>query len=82
VPRDLIMVLNSLSMRNADSGRRLSRLGRSQVLGGKRLLAARIEATARIEVLKVADAFLDSTKSAAQLLLKREVPLEVERYEQ
>ena len=49
LPEDLIMVLNSLAVRNADSGRLVGRLGRNQALGGKRLLEARIEAQAVIE---------------------------------
>lgn len=71
VPKDLMMVLNSLAIRNADSGRDIRRLGRNQALGGKRLLEARIEATARIETLKLVDAFFGSTQSAAQFFVKK-----------
>jgi len=50
VPDDLIMVLKSLAVRNADSNRTIARLGRNQCLGGKRLLDARIEAQAIINL--------------------------------
>ena len=50
LPTDLIMVLKSLAVRNADSGRRIKRLGRNQALGGQRLLDARVEAQAIINM--------------------------------
>lgn len=70
IPEDLIMVLNSLAIRNADSGRLIGRLGRNQALGGKRLLDARIEATAKIKINNLVDDFFASGQSAAQFFVK------------
>ncbi len=52
IPQDVRMVLGGLARRNADSGRKLNRPGRSQAMGSTELKHARITAQAQIELYK------------------------------